>query len=86
MGEYIVIARRKGKVWFVAAMTDWASRDLTLDLSFLGNGNFIADIFADGVNALKDGTDYKRTTQEVNANSRLSIHLSSGGGWTAIIK
>ena len=86
LGEYTVIARKKGNTWYVAAMTDWTPRDLTLDLSFLGEGNYTADIFADGVNALKDGTDYKHTTQNVNAKSRLAIHLSSGGGWTAIIR
>ena len=86
MGEYTVVARRKGTTWYVAAMTDWTPRDLTLDLSFLGEGNYTADIFADGMNALKDGTDYKHTTQNVNAKSRLAIHLSSGGGWTAIIR
>ena len=86
MGEYTVVARRKGTTWYVAAMTDWTPRDLTLDLSFLGEGNYTADIFSDGVNALKDGTDYKHTTQSVNAKSRIAIHLSSGGGWTAIIR
>ena len=85
MGEYTVIARRKGATWYVAAMTDWTPRDLTIDLSFLGEGQFKADIFADGVNAMKEATDYKHTQQTVTANDRLSIHLSSGGGWTAII-
>ena len=86
MGEYTVIARRKGTTWFVAAMTDWTPRDLTIDLSFLGEGRHQADIFADGVNALKDATDYKHTQQTVTRSDRLNIHLSSGGGWTAIIR
>ena len=85
-GEYTVIARRKGTTWYVAAMTDWTARDLTIDLSFLGEGQFAADIFADGVNALKDGTDYKHTQQTVSGRSQLQVHLSSGGGWTAIIR
>ena len=43
LGEYLVIARKKGDVWYVAAMTDWTPRDLTIDLSFLGEGQFFAD-------------------------------------------
>ena len=86
LGEYTVIARRKGATWYVAAMTDWTPRDLTIDLSFLGSGQFKADIFADGVNAMKEAADYKHTRQTVTANDRLNIRLSSGGGWTAIIK
>ena len=86
LGEYTVIARRKGSVWYVAAMTDWTARDLTISLDFIGEGQHTADIFADGVNAHKEATDYKHTQQTVTSKNRLTVHLSSGGGWTAIIR
>ena len=86
LGEYTVIARRKGSVWYVAAMTDWTARDLTISLDFIGEGQHTADIFADGVNAHKEATDYKHTQQTVTSKDRLTVHLSSGGGWTAIIR
>ena len=86
LGEYTVIARRKGSVWYVAAMTDWTARDLTISLDFIGEGQHTADIFADGVNAHKEATDYKHTQQTVTRKDRLAVHLSSGGGWTAIIR
>ncbi len=86
LGEYTVIARRKGAVWYLAAMTDWTARDLTIDLSFLGEGTHQADIFADGVNATKEATDYKHSRQAVKSSDRLAVHLSSGVGWTAIIR
>ena len=86
LGEYTVIARRKGTVWYVAAMTDWTARDLTISLDFIGEGQHTADIFADGVNAHKEATDYKHTQQTVTSKDRLTVHLSSGGGWTAIIR
>ncbi len=86
MGEYTVVARRKGGVWYVAAMTDWTARDLTIDLSFLGDGNYEADIFADGVNAEKEATDYLHLKQTVKAADKLDVHLASGGGWAAIIR
>ncbi len=86
LGEYTVVARRKGEVWYVAAMTDWTPRDIVLPLDFLGAGQHQADIFADGVNAEKDATDYQHTTKTVSSKDRLKLHLSSGGGWTAIIR
>ena len=86
LGEYIVIARRKGTTWYVAAMTDWTARDLTVNLDFLGDGQFRADIFADGVNAMKEATDYKHTKQAATCQDQLKIHLSSGGGWTGIFR
>ncbi len=86
LGEYIVIARRKGSTWYVAAMTDWTARDVVVDLSFLGAGSHSADIFADGANAHRDAEDYKHTTRTVSSSDKLQVHLASGGGWAAIIK
>ena len=86
LGEYIVFARRKGTTWYVAAMTDWTARDLAIPLSFLGEGKFSADIFADGANAMKEATDYKHTKQTATCQDQLKIHLSSGGGWTGIFR
>ena len=88
MGEYVALARRKGSTWYVAAMTNWTPRKLELDLSFLGSGNHQANIFADGVNAMreKEAMDYKHTRQSVKATDKLSISLAPGGGWAAIIQ
>ena len=86
LGKYTLIARRKGSTWYLAAMTDLVPRDLTVDLSFLGSGQHQADIFADGVNAGKEATDYLHTRKTVSSSDRLPVHLSSGGGWTAIIR
>lgn len=86
LGEYTLIARRKGGVWYLAAMTDWTPRDLTVSLSFLNTGSYEADIFSDGTNAMKDATDYRHIRQTVTNSDTLHIHLSSGGGWTAILK
>jgi alpha-glucosidase len=85
VSDYVAIARRKGDAWYVGAITNWDVRDITLDLSFLGNGNFEAEIFQDGVNADREGTDYKKIKQKVSAIDRLKIHLSPGGGWAARI-
>ena len=31
---------RSGGTWYIGAMTDWNARDLNLDLSFLGEGDY----------------------------------------------
>ncbi|HEX8357336.1 MAG TPA: glycoside hydrolase family 97 protein, partial [Segetibacter sp.] len=85
VGEYVSIARRKGDVWFVGAMTNWTARDIIVDLSFLKNGNYEAEIFQDGVNADKKPEDYKKVIQKVSAGDKLSVHMAPGGGWSARI-
>ena len=86
IGEYAAVARRKGDTWYVSTLTNWTARDLTIDFSFLGSGEHHAVIFADGTNAAKEATDYRRTECTLTSTDRLDIHLAPGGGWTAIIR
>lgn len=87
ISDYAIIARRKGEDWYVGAMTDWTARDFSLDLSFLGDGNYQLESMADGKNADRYATDYWRAIQEeVNQNSNINIQLASGGGWVGIFK
>jgi alpha-glucosidase len=85
VGEYVAVARRSGREWYVGAMTNWTARDLDLDLSFLGPGAFDAEIHRDGPNADRAGVDYVRETQPVTASDRLRVHLAPGGGLAARI-
>ena len=85
IGEYGAIARKKGNNWYIGAMTNWNARDIVLDLSFLSAGNYEAEIFKDGINADRDATDYKKEKIQLSAKDKLTIHLSSGGGWAARI-
>ena len=85
VGEYAVIARRTGDTWYIGAMSDWNARDITIDLSFLKDGNYEAEFFADGVNADRDATDYKREVKQLSSKDKLNVHISNGGGWAAKI-
>jgi len=85
IGEYVVVARRNGKDWYVGAMSNWTPRDLEIDLSFLPAGNFAMDAYADGINADRMASDYKKTTSQVSKSSKLKVHLAPGGGWAARI-
>jgi alpha-glucosidase len=86
VGEYLALARKKGATWYVGAMTNWTARDLLLDFSFLGEGEFQAVIFKDGVNADRDGTDYNKEVIKISSGTKLNIHLAPGGGWAARIE
>ncbi|MBC7888232.1 MAG: glycoside hydrolase family 97 protein [Ferruginibacter sp.] len=85
VGEYVALVRRKGNTWFAGAMSNWTPRDITLDFSFLNEGNYEAEIFKDGVNADRDATDYKREVVKLTGTQKLTIHLAQGGGWAARI-
>lgn len=85
IANYVVVARRNGKDWYMGAMTDWTPRTLDVDLSFLPNGNFTMDAYQDGVNADRNASEYKKISMPVNKATKLKLSLASGGGWAARI-
>jgi alpha-glucosidase len=85
LGEYVLLARRNGRDWYVGAMTNWTGRDLDVDLSFLPSGSFTMEAYQDGANADRMAGDYVKTKTQVNRDKRLKITLAQGGGWAARI-
>lgn len=85
VSEYVAIARRHGNEWYVGALTNWDARELTLDLSFLGEGNYTLELFKDGINADRAARDYKKEVVPVPADRKVKIKMAPGGGWAAKI-
>jgi alpha-glucosidase len=85
IAEHIAIARKKGNEWYVGAMTNWESREIELDLSFLEDGQYKAEVFRDGVNAGRAAADYKREVIDIPQNKKLKISMAPGGGYVARI-
>lgn len=83
-GEYLIISRKiaDGR-WYSAGLTNWSGRELTLDTSFLGAGQWEARIHRDGVNADVWAEDYVIETVTVTAGDKLPVVMAKGGGWVA---
>ncbi|MBR6282793.1 MAG: glycoside hydrolase family 97 protein [Muribaculaceae bacterium] len=77
VGEYVVMARRKGNDWYIGGITNWQARDVEVDLSMMAGRK--VEIITDGVNADRHAEDYVRRTITASA-SALKVHLASGGG------
>ncbi|QJW89929.1 glycoside hydrolase family 97 protein [Spirosoma taeanense] len=84
-GDYVLIARKeKGAAnWYVGAITDENSRDLSLSLNFLEAGKtYEAVLYRDAPNADWDTNPeaYVIEKKSVTAKTKLSLHLANGGG------
>ncbi len=87
VGKFVVMARRKANTWYLGAITNWDSREVTIDFSFLEKDKkFEAEIFSDGLNADKAANDYKREIITVDSTTKLKYRLANGGGLAMIIK
>jgi alpha-glucosidase len=80
VGEWITIARRRGNEWFVGSITDWSARELDVPLDFLGDGEYIAEIYADAADAAAQPTHTAISQQRVRQATKLHLKLAPGGG------
>jgi alpha-glucosidase len=81
IGQYIVMARRKGDVWYVGAMTNEDGRKVEVPLSFLGNSAYSAQVLQDGA----DVNHLAASDIKADAGQSLTLTLAPSGGAVAII-
>ena len=87
LGEYYVVAKRSGDVWYIAGINNSTARDVTLNLNFLGDGVTGKMIsFTDGPVADEIAMDYRQSYQDkVDSSDTITIHMARNGGYAAVI-
>ena len=83
LGEYIILARRSGDDWFVAGMTDWNQRNVTVDLPFLDGNDWEAEVFEDSG---ASSTSYRRSVKTIDGTRILNVKMQPGGGFAAHLR
>lgn len=83
VGDLVVVARWDGQDWYLGAMTDWEPREVEVQLDFLGEGEYEALIFEDGINAGRYAGDFRVQKRIVKGTDKLKIKMASGGGYAA---
>jgi alpha-glucosidase len=80
-GEFVTIARRHGQEWFLGSMSNWKPRALDIPLTFLGDGQYTAEIYADARDADRFPQHVVIQRKSVRRASTLEINLAPGGGY-----
>lgn len=87
LGDHILIAKQKGKDWYVGGMTDWSPRTLEVDFSFLEPGvTYQATILKDAANSGEKPKEYVCETMNVTNATKLTIDMAKGGGFAIRLK
>ncbi len=86
LGEYVVVARKSGSVWYIGALTDWTARKIAIDLSFVEAESYEGTFFLDGINAHRKAEDYRCEKRAVGKNETIDLFLKPGGGAVVILK
>ncbi|HEV8082576.1 MAG TPA: glycoside hydrolase family 97 protein [Chitinophagaceae bacterium] len=81
VSDYIITARKKGNDWYIGGLTDWTSREFSLPLDFIDEGNYKAELCIDGMNAETYPSDYAIKKFVLKKGELLKIKMASGGGF-----
>lgn len=80
-GKYIVLARRKGRHWYLGVMNDETARSVTVRLDFLGPRGADARLWTDGAAPDAVETDARHLTRD----APLTLSLAANGGAVAVL-
>jgi alpha-glucosidase len=83
VADHVVIARRSGERWYLAAMNGDAPFTVTVPLDFLGAGDWTLRAFADTPESATAPTAIAATTSVVRAGGSLVLTLAPAGGYAA---
>lgn len=86
LSDHVVLARRHGSDWYLAAMNDWTPFETNTVLDFLPPGDFRATICTDGPNADRYPADHVISEKTVRRGETVQIKLAPGGGWVMRLK
>ena len=89
VGEYAIVAKRKGDKWYIGGMTNnkETERIFDINLNFLNAGkNYRMTSFEDGINAGRQAMDYRKKESLVKQNDKVTIKMVRNGGFAAVIE
>ena len=84
VGEYVVEARRNGKNWYLAAISNSSARELTVPLKFLGKGTWKAALWEDAPDSGQNAENMVKNEKTVRPSDTLQLKLAPSGGTVAI--
>jgi len=79
-GEWLAIARRKGKDWYIGAITNHDSRTITKTFDFLPAGNYTAEIWSDAPATDSNLNHLVKEVKHITRETAMTMLLSAGGG------
>jgi alpha-glucosidase len=80
VGDYITIARRHGREWYVGSIAGSHGAQVEISLEFLPSGNFIAEVYSDAPDAASNPTHTVLEQRNVNRSMSLKTTMVTGGG------
>ena len=87
-GEYVIVAKRKGNLWYIGGITNGKEKERIFDipLDFLPEGKKWKMVaYEDGPNANQQAMHYLKREQKVQRGDSIRIKMACNGGYAAVL-
>lgn len=81
IGEYVVVARRRGDDWFLAGFNSGKEKEYSIKMDFLPEGEYSLELLRDGDSA----EELVSSQQDINGGTILFVKTRVAGGFVARI-
>jgi alpha-glucosidase len=88
VGEYAIVAKKKGDKWYIGGMTNnkEPERVIEVSLDFLPEGQTWKMVsYEDGVNANKQAMHYMKYEKQVKKGQKIKVKMARNGGFAAML-
>lgn len=82
---YVAVARRSGEEWYVGILAGSEARTVSVDLSFLPDGNYSVESWADSNKSSDQPTLCDHKTGKLSKNKTITAKLAKAGGFVAVV-
>ncbi len=82
--QYIAIVRRHHDDWFLGAINNHEPRQITVSLNFLGEGDYVAEIYSDASDVRSNPNNLVKQIRNLKKTDNINLQLAGGGG--AVVK
>ncbi|MGS2738219.1 glycoside hydrolase family 97 protein [Sinomicrobium sp. M5D2P17] len=89
VGEYVLVAKRKGRKWYIGGMANSKEKERIMEISldFLSAGkDWKITSFEDGINADRQAMDYKKKVRQIHNKEKITVRMVRNGGFAAVIE
>ncbi|MBS1575734.1 MAG: glycoside hydrolase family 97 protein [Bacteroidetes bacterium] len=86
INQFITIARRKNKDWYIGTINNHEAREITVPLDFLGEGNYTAELYSDAKDVKENPNHLEKKEIAVTKKDILKVKIAGGGGMVMKIR
>ncbi len=89
LGDHVIVAKRKGDVWYIGGITCNNEGDSVFELAldFLEDGRtYTMTSYEDGVNADRQAMHYNKYQKQVTKGQKITVRMARNGGFVAVLE